>query len=271
MHIDGNTLADEWAEELRLKRAHIQREIILGIVIQGDHPAIRSFVEKKKMRATQLGITVVEERVPLDAPEEEVLRMVKKLSEKCDGVIVQLPLSPAVDTERVLNSVPPEKDVDMLSLSARMRYEAGDMSRVPAVVSAIRYVTKRHGIEIVGKRVLVVGNGRLVGRPASFWLKTMGASVSVCTKEDSKEALTERAQNADILVLGAGVPGILTPSMIREGCSIFDAGSSEEAGVLKGDADPLCAEKASLFTPVPGGIGPLTVVALFENLINRTA
>ena len=224
-------------------------------------------MEKTKRLAQKLAIQIQETYVSVNASTEECVNAVEELAHYCDGVVVQLPLPESIAVERVLNSVPKEKDADMLSQKMYELFKRGKTDLLPAVVSAIRFIGERYALSYAQKKVLVVGEGRLVGKPVAHWLSLQGARVWVVTKKDSQESFERFARDADIVVLGAGVPGILTPSMVKEGVVIFDAGTSEEAGVLKGDASPECSQKASLFTPVPGGIGPLTVTALFNNLL----
>ena len=134
------------------------------------------------------------------------------------------------------------------------------------VVGAIDVIAQAHQISFLNKKVVVVGNGLLVGRPAAEYARAKGARVTMITK-DATASLALEIRDADIFILGSGVSGIVTKDMVQEGVIIFDAGTSEDNGKLSGDADPACAEKASLFTPVPGGIGPLTVAVLFHNLV----
>ena len=123
-----------------------------------------------------------------------------------------------------------------------------------------------HSISVPGTIVTIIGSGRLVGLPSYRWFLERGAHVSVVTKDT--EDISYHTKNADIVVCGAGVSGLLTPDMIREGAVVLDAGTSEEGGELRGDADPRCGEKASLFTPVPGGIGPITIAILLQNVVD---
>jgi len=174
--------------------------------------------------------------------------------ETTDGVIVQLPFFSHIDLETVLATLNSQWDVDGLGHTPLV---------LPPVVVAIDEICRRENIDFSGKAILVAGYGRLVGKPISQWLTSKGLSPSVVT---SPEELQGQAPHADVIFLGTGVPHLLKPSMIKEGVIIMDAGTSEDAGKVVGDADPVCAEKASLFTPVPGGIGPITVSAIFKNL-----
>jgi methylenetetrahydrofolate dehydrogenase (NADP+)/methenyltetrahydrofolate cyclohydrolase len=172
---------------------------------------------------------------------------------------VQLPFPSHIDIGKVLEAIPTSQDVD------GVHYEGGSTLVLPPVVGAISEIARLHDVLFATQKVVVVGKGKLVGAPAYVWCQTQGANVEVVDRE-TKEANRVIA-SAHILILGAGQPGLVTKEMIKEGCIIFDAGTSEDGGVLKGDAHPDCATKAALFTPVPGGIGPITIAILLRNLI----
>ncbi len=268
MIVDGRALQGVWLTELKKKRERIDGEIVLGLLYQGADPAMRRFLCLKKAMATSLAITVIEQECDVSASTNEVIIALEALQERVDGVVVQLPLSLQVDKDSVCAHITHMKDIDVLSPS-RFK-EIGQIDAlVPPVVSAIKRILTTHAIAIEKKKVVVVGEGMLVGMPAKVWFEAMGATVLVVNKESRNT--TEVLADADILVLGAGVGHLVTPDMIKEGAVLLDAGTSEMNGMLVGDADPLCAKKASLFTPVPGGIGPLTLTALFENLLTSIA
>lgn len=264
MILNGRALKNKWAERLLVERALSGRAPSLGIFMVGDNPASAQFVSQKVRLGAELGVEVVVCTPKGETSTASFVEEVAALSKAYNGVVVQLPLPPGIDTQAVLDAVPVEKDVDCLSSETSSALDGGAATALPAVVSAMRYILEVHNISLKGKRAAVIGSGRLVGAPALKWLRQEGADVSVSTRTSGD--IAEQSKEADIIVLGAGVPGLLTPDMVREGVVILDAGTSEDAGTLKGDADPACAEKASLFTPVPGGIGPLTVVALYANL-----
>jgi methylenetetrahydrofolate dehydrogenase (NADP+)/methenyltetrahydrofolate cyclohydrolase len=176
-----------------------------------------------------------------------------------DGIIVQLPFPSHIDTDVIITAVAPSHDID------GMTYDGSQTDRLPPVVGAIHEISIRHAIAWTGKRVVVVGRGRLVGIPVALYAKVQGADVSVVDKQTIN--ITAITKTADIIVTGAGSPHIITPDMVRSGVAVFDAGTSEDGGELAGDVHPEVAELASLFTPVPGGIGPITVAVLLRNCI----
>lgn len=264
MIIDGKALSEKLFEEIQKRRARIARPLSLGVLVQGNNPPTLQFVALKKRRAEKLNITFVEEHCAEHERTEELVEKVMTLSRKTDGVVVQLPLSASVDRNKVLNAIPLWKDIDVLSSVAISTIEKTP-AILPPVVFAIMHIIEEYGVMVRGKKVIVVGEGLLVGMPSAKWFASQGAQVVVCA--DKEKDIASFTKQADIIVLGAGVPHLLTPDMIPEGVAIFDAGASEEGGMIVGDADPACAHKASIFTPVPGGIGPLTVAALFHNLL----
>ena len=238
MLVDGKKIAEDiiagLGESLRGKR--------LGMVVGSPDSATDSFIKIKSRVAQRLGVVVVRGEL------EELIKT-------CDGVIVQLPIP---NSEALLAALPPKKDVDALGLAPLVR---------APVVGAIQEVLRLHEVNPSGKRVVVVGAGRLVGAPAAKLLRELGAEVSVITQTRGS---LEQLKTADIVVLGAGEPGLIKPDMLKNGVVLIDAGTSDAGASasrrIAGDADPACAAVASVFTPVPGGIGPIAVAMIFKNL-----
>jgi len=220
-----------------------------------EDSASASFVKIKERVADKLQVVVVCENLTQKSTTKEALRAVERLSKACAGIIVQLPLPKQINVEEILASLPTNKDVDAVGPSQTIVR--------PPVAEAISEIFVRSGVTARNKHAVVVGAGRLVGAPAAQLLKDLGAHVSVIT--ESRGSFDE-LHDADIVVLGAGQPGLIKPEMLREGVVLIDAGTSEASGRLVGDADPRCADAASVFTPVPGGIGPIAVAMLFKNL-----
>ncbi len=247
MIVDGRQIAQEVYAQLPKKRA------VLGVVVGEPSPVIESFVRIKEKAAQQLGIEIRRAVLEAGASTEDAIAAVQKLAEISDGIIVQLPLPAHIDTNAVLAAVPAGKDVDGISGRAVVR---------PPVAEAVAEILRRERIDVRGRNACVVGSGKLVGAPSAELLRALGAIVVVLEKGDSLDALAI----ADIVVLGAGEPGIVRPEHLKEGVVLIDAGTSESEGKVAGDADPACAERASVFTPVPGGVGPIAVAMIFQNL-----
>lgn len=264
MIVDGRAIRDELLQQVKQEVAVLGRPFSLGIFVShAPDFATESFIRIKKRAADAIGIEIVEYAIREDATTESVIADIARVAEKHDGIIVQCPLPPAFDIDQIRNAVPIAKDVDALSDAAIAAFESGDAKILTPVVAALAEICKRGDVTLNGKNAVVLGHGRLVGKPAATWLRLQGADVTVLDKSSPD---IDAIQHADILVLGAGVPGLVTPSMIKDGVILFDAGTSEAEGKLAGDADPACADKATLFTPVPGGIGPITVAFIFKNL-----
>ncbi len=252
MTIDGKVIAERVFQRLAADGIAGKK---LGILIAGSDTVTDSFVRTKARAAERIGVVITRTTIPETATTEEALRALEKLAAETDGVIVQLPLPAHIDTEAILATIPPEKDVDGISASPKVR---------PPVAEAIAEILSQSGTQVHDTNVVVVGSGRLVGKPAATMLKEMGAHVTVLTHGDSLKTL----KDADIIVLGAGEPGLVKPEHLKNGVILIDAGTSESSGKIAGDADPTCADVASLFTPVPGGVGPIAVAMIFKNLLN---
>jgi methylenetetrahydrofolate dehydrogenase (NADP+)/methenyltetrahydrofolate cyclohydrolase len=258
---DGRALADSIYRQLLERRAHIDRPIRLGILVCDPDLATESFVRIKTKRAEALGVILERIDAPKGSRTEDLVVAVKRLATSTDGVVVQLPLPQAIDTDEVVGAIPRHKDVDALS---PLFSEEERMVRAP-VALAIREILKSAGIDSKGKRAAVIGRGRLVGAPVTRMLEGEGAEVSSITLE---EGSMDDLKHADIIVSGAGSPGLIKAGHLKVGAVLIDAGTAEQAGVIAGDADPRCIEVVSLLTPIPGGVGPVAVAMLFQNLFD---
>lgn len=261
MIADGRAIAEDLYRALGERRARYKQALKLGILVVGADPVIESFVRIKTRAAQRLNIEMVRVDLPAESATEFVVRELKKLADATDALIAQLPVPKHVDTNTVLSAVPLEKDVDALNPSV-----AEDEHPVFAPVAlAVVEILQRSRVRIEGARAVVVGAGRLVGAPSAVLLKRLGAQVSMFTLQQGS---IEDLKTADIIVCGAGNPGFIKPEHIKLGVAIVDAGASEMNKKVVGDADPACALKASVFTPVPGGVGPVAVAMIFRNLFD---
>ena len=220
-----------------------------------EDPVIESFLRIKGRAAARLGVEIIRLDI-INADTEKIIKAVRKLVGETDGIIVQLPLPENVDTDAVLASVPPERDVDANG-------PHHNPSVCAPVVNAVAEILKRSGVDLKNKKILIVGHGRLVGKPVEEWFRKHSNRPSVVTDSINLE---RQAPSADIIILGVGEPGLLKPSMIQDGAVVIDAGTAELGKKVVGDADPACAAKCSIFTPVPGGVGPIAVAMIFKNL-----
>ena len=258
MRINGTEVASRLYDALLVTHASDTKPM-LGIVVCGADTVIESFVRIKSRAAAKLGVEILRIDVPQDARTEDIVEVVIQMSKKTNGIIVQLPLPSQIDTEKALAAIPASHDVDGIN---PLVTETDRLVRAP-VAGAVEHLLTQNNITVAGNHAVVVGAGRLVGAPVAHLLESLGAKVSVVTLENGT---IDELRTADIVVLGAGNPGFVKPEMIHDGVVLIDAGTSEAGGKVRGDADPACENKAKLFTPVPGGVGPIAVAMIFENL-----
>lgn len=258
MIIDGREMA---RNVLARAKAHAEklgrRPLVLVYVAPEETPATRSYLKIKARSAEAAGCDFEETRSLTSTTN-------------ADAFVVQLPLPLSMNTKEVCDAIPVSKDADVLSSSARAAFESlGKLNfpkLLPPVVAAVREIFNTHEVNPKGKKVVVIGAGFLVGAPCATWLTQQGAEVKIIDNPSDFTGARATLAQADIVVSGAGSPHFIKPEMLKSGVVLIDAGTSESNGELAGDADPACADKCSLFTPVPGGIGPLAVACLFENV-----
>ena len=246
MIIDGRMIAADILARAKARAVALARPPKVVAIVGTDTPATRSYLAIKTKRASDAGCLF------------EIRDLGSDVSD-ADAIIVQLPLPEGSDTRAILDAIPLEKDADVLSTAAR-----GKGTLPPPVVAAICEIFTRHDVQPEGKNAVVIGKGWLVGEPAAAWLRKQGANITVLTSESKDFSVL---LDADIIVSGAGVPKLIQPHMLKQGVVLIDAATSESSGEIVGDADPACAPKCSLLTPVPGGVGPIAVACLFENVV----
>lgn len=259
MIIQGNTIARFMKEALKQQ---VKSSMRLDIVYIGRNKAIEQYVRAKKKFGEDIGVTVVLHQFP-HKTTEEIVSLIKNISKDSSGIIIQLPLPDSVNKREVLDSVPNLLDIDVLSTSSQENFKHGFSKRLPPVVGACAAIVEYHQIDLSDKNIVVLGKGALVGNPISFWLTNKGLSFKHLSKESFDLGILKEA---DVIFSGIGVPHFITEDMVKSGVIVFDAGTSEDKETVLGDVSPLVSEKALLFTPVPGGIGPLTVSSLFKNM-----
>ncbi|MDP2665643.1 MAG: bifunctional 5,10-methylenetetrahydrofolate dehydrogenase/5,10-methenyltetrahydrofolate cyclohydrolase [bacterium] len=265
MIIDGREMAGEVLVRTKARAARLTHPPRILAIVANETSATKSYLAIKKKRAADAGCELSVMTFGPDTTTEELHTAV--LSADADAVIVQLPLAEGMDSRIVCDAIPIGKDADVLSFAARAKVEMKglrNLSLLPPVVGAVQKILEFGNVEIKGKQAVVIGSGFLVGAPVATWLTQQGADVS---RVSFRFGDFSACKDADIIVSGAGSPHFIKPEMLRQGVVLIDAGTSESGGALAGDADPACAEKCSIFTPVPGGVGPLAVACLFENVV----
>jgi methylenetetrahydrofolate dehydrogenase (NADP+)/methenyltetrahydrofolate cyclohydrolase len=255
MIIDGKKIAEEIKNTLR------GGGLKLAIVAVAPDEASKKFIEKKEKFAKDIGAETRIYEFPEDISTSQLRQKMAEIShiKENNGVILQLPLPKNINTQYVLNGIIPAKDIDVLCSRAFGDFATGRSKILPPVVAVIKIIFEKYKVDVQNKNIAVVGAGRLIGKPAAIWLINQEATVSVLN--EFTPDISEFTKKADIIISGAGKPGLIKPDMVKDDVIIMDAGS------LVGDVDPAVAEKSSLFTPVPGGIGPLTVAIVFKNLV----
>ncbi len=262
--MDGKKIAEKRFLKLKERLSKEESPPSLAVVWIGEDNVSRIYIEKKKEALQKIGIKVRVYSFPESVSAEEVKEKIISLKE--EGVIVQLPLPQNFNAQEILNCIPPEKDVDLLSEISLGKFYSGKKDFLPPVVGAMDILFKEHKIDVKGKTAVVLGAGRLVGKPVSFFLIEKGATVSVINKHT--EDISFFTEKADLVVSGTGVSSILKGEMIKDGAIIIDAGTSDDGKKIKGDVEiKSVREKASFLSAVPGGIGPLVVYVLACNLL----
>jgi methylenetetrahydrofolate dehydrogenase (NADP+)/methenyltetrahydrofolate cyclohydrolase len=267
MIINGKQISLEIQAALKKDILKLSRPPRLDIVYAGDDPVIENFLKIKMRLGKEIGAKTMVHLFTELVEEDTLIAVIKKIAanKRSDGIIVQLPLPKKLNSQKVLNAVPAEKDTDVLSDAAFDFFVKNDDANIPPVAGAFMEILKRNKIEVKGKKVAIMGRGKLVGKPFKVCMQKAGAEIielNSTTKDPEQYLLT-----ADIIATGIGKPHFIKPEMLKENAILLDGGTSEKNGKVVGDADPSCAEKSAIFTPVPGGIGPITVALLFRNLL----
>lgn len=262
MIVDGRKISDEIKKELKVKVSTLTRVPMLVAIQVGNDPATESFLRIKKNFASDVGVVFEVSKFEESITTEELCDRILTISndQLVDGVIVQLPLPENIDKRKVLDLIPVDKDPDVLSSNSKKE------GKLNPVVLAINEILNRNEVSLDEQKIVVIGKGELVGGPVVEWLTRYGYEPIVMTKEnfDSSEL-----KDADIIITGAGVAGLIKKESVKKGVVVIDAGTSESGGEIKGDSDFSVSEVASVFTPVPGGIGPVAVAKLFQNLLDE--
>jgi len=272
--IDGKGIAEDIHRELKEEVAILAKEGRapgLAVVLVGNDPASETYVRSKERKARELGIFSQVFRRDAGISKEELLELIQELNEdrRIDGILVQLPLPSHIDEKEIIEAIDPGKDVDGFHPmnTGRLFNSQKDLPRFePCTPMGIMELLEREGIEVEGKKAVVVGRSNIVGKPVACLLLEKNATVTIChsrTRDLARETVT-----ADILVVAVGKPGFIDGSMVKDGVVAIDVGINRVDGKLVGDLDfPSVEKKSSYITPVPGGVGPMTIAMLMKNTI----
>jgi len=267
--IDGKKIAAEITDGIKreVSKLPADKRPGLAVVLVGDNPASQAYVNSKEKKCLELGYYSVKKELPGTISEAELLKVITTLNAdpKIHGILVQMPLPKQISDQKVLDAISPEKDVDglhPLNLGRLLRNEKGI---VPCTPKGIIKLIKSTGVEIAGKNAVVLGRSNLVGKPVAALLTNENATVTICHSKTVE--LAAHLKQADIVVLAIGKPGLITGQMLKKGAVVIDVGTTRGAdGKLHGDADfDSVVKVAAYLTPVPGGVGPLTIACLMEN------
>ncbi len=272
MLIDGKRTAADIRAALKSRAEAFERisgrRAGLAVLLIGDDPASEVYVRNKERACEEVGIASYSYRLPGDTGEKEAESLISRLAkeEKVDGILVQLPLPSHLDEKKLLALIPPEKDVDGFTaenMGRLARHEGGTAACTPRGVMEL---LSRYDVPIRGKHAVVVGRSNIVGRPMALLLLNADATVTVC--HSKTEDLKEICRSADILIAAVGRPRLITADMVKEGAAVIDVGVNRVDGKLVGDVDfEGVKESAAYLTPVPGGVGPMTIAMLLTSVI----
>ena len=270
--LDGKALSARIKDELKDEVVALKQQGInpcLAVIIVGDDPASRVYVNNKKAACEYIGIKSLEYALDAETTQAELIELIDTLNADAsvDGILVQLPLPAHLDEKEVLNRINPDKDVDAFHPVNVGKIMIGDFDFLPCTPAGVMELIKESGVEISGKQCVVVGRSNIVGKPQSMLLLHQNGTVTICHSRTKN--LTEVCKTADILVAAVGRPGFITSDMVKEGAVVIDVGINRGAdGKLCGDVDfePV-KEIAGAITPVPGGVGPMTISMLMRNTL----
>lgn len=270
--LDGKAVSKRIKSELAKEVKEMKEkgaEIGLAVVIVGNDPASRVYVNSKKKACEEIGIYSEEYALPEETTEEELLKLVDKLNHKEDinGILVQLPLPSHIDEEKIINAIVPQKDVDAFHPVNVGKIMIGNYDFLPCTPAGVMELIKESGIDVSGKECVVIGRSNIVGKPQAMMLLHKNGTVTIC--HSKTKGLPEKVKKADIVVAAVGVPKMVKGDWIKEGAVVIDVGMNRlENGKLAGDVDfDECEKKASAITPVPGGVGPMTIAMLMKNTV----
>jgi len=264
--MDGAALAARIRAELKGEIAGLG-DVRLATILVGDDPASQVYIRLKHKAADEVGIQALDRRLPAETSEDDLVELVEELNEddSVDGILVQTPLPEHIDEARVMRTLDPMKDVDGLHPFNAGQLFFGRQTLVGATPRGVMHLLGEYRIPVVGARAVVVGRSLIVGRPLSMLLLHANATVTIC--HSRTQDLARHTLDADILVAAVGHIGLISADMVKQGAAVIDVGVNRSEEGLFGDVDPGVAGVAAFLTPVPGGVGPMTIACLLENAV----
>lgn len=270
--IDGKLISKSVKDKIAIEVKELKKSGVapgLAVIIVGENLASQIYVRNKQRACEEVGFESFKYEMPESTTQDELLKLIKKLNEdkRVNGILCQLPLPPHIDESTVINNIAPEKDVDAFHPENVGKIMIGDYSFLPCTPAGVMELIASTGIDVAGKECVVVGRSNIVGKPMAMLLLHKSGTVTIC--HSKTKDLQAECQRADILVAAVGVAKLIKGDMVKDGAVLIDVGMNrDENGKLCGDIDfESCKDKASYITPVPGGVGPMTIAMLMKNTL----
>lgn len=267
--IDGKKIAQDLKNSIKKQVALLERKPGLATVLVGDNPASLVYVNNKEKACKEVGFYSLKVKKPANISQDKLLDIIVKLNQdsNIDGILVQLPLPPHLDTQAILQSIEPSKDVDGFHYCNAGRLLQNQPFLRPCTAKGVMHLLAKSGIEVVGKSCVIVGTSNIVGRPMAIELLNQQATITLCNSKTKN--LARHLQQADIVVIAVGKVGLVKKTMLKPGCVVIDVGINRlDNNTLVGDVDfEDVKDIAAQITPVPGGVGPMTIASLLDNTL----
>jgi methylenetetrahydrofolate dehydrogenase (NADP+) / methenyltetrahydrofolate cyclohydrolase len=265
--MDGKALAERARGQVAEEVAALSRPVGLATVLVGDDPASAVYVRSKQKACREVGIEPFDHNLSADISQEDLLALVEQLNadDAVTGILVQLPLPEQIDEDRIIRSIKPIKDVDGFHPFSAGHLLQGSPTFVAATPAGIMEILREYGVELQGARAVVIGRSNIVGKPMALLLLAEHATVTIC--HSRTRDLPDVVREADVIVAAVGRPETVTADMVREGATVVDVGINRTDDGLVGDVSADVREVAGLLTPVPGGVGPMTIASLLRNTV----
>jgi methylenetetrahydrofolate dehydrogenase (NADP+)/methenyltetrahydrofolate cyclohydrolase len=265
--MDGKALAERVRGEVAQQVADLGRPVGLATVLVGEDPASAIYVRNKQKACREVGIEPIDRQLSSETSEDDLLALVADLNadEAVTGILVQLPLPEQIDEDRIIRSISPIKDVDGFHPFSAGHLFQGTPTFVAATPAGVMEILSEYEVELVGARAVVIGRSNIVGKPMALLLLAEHATVTIC--HSRTRDLPTVVREADVVVAAVGRPGTVTADMVREGATVVDVGINRTESGLVGDVAEDVRDKAGLLTPVPGGVGPMTIASLLRNTV----
>ena len=270
--IDGKKVSSHIIEnittEVKSLKLKIDKSPGLAVILVGDDPASAVYVRNKNKTCTNIGFQSFENILPSDTSELKLLNLIDELNnnDHINGILVQLPLPKHISSHKILEAIKPEKDVDGFHLQNVGRLVTGNPSFIPCTPAGIIQLLDYYSVDLEGKNAVVLGRSNIVGKPVAFLLLEKNATVTIC--HSRTKDLSKITRQADVLIAAIGKPNFVTADMVKDDSVIIDVGINRVDGKLVGDVDyQVVSQKVSLITPVPGGVGPMTIAMLMANTL----